>query len=91
MPLDTRPRLKPHEPATYRICVQGRLEESWSDYLGGMTITVRESEEQYPVTILTGHLTDQAALLGVLMYLYNRLHLPLLAIECLSSQDIPDD
>ena len=89
--MDIRSRLTAYEPATYRIYVQGHLAERWSEYLGGMTIEVRESEDQYPVTVLTGRVNDQAGLLGVLLYLYNRLHLPLLAVECLSCQDIPDD
>jgi hypothetical protein len=69
-------------PATYRIRVQGILNESWSDRLGGVTITTSEAEDDAPVTILSGRLLDQAALLGVLNALYD-LHLPLLSVEYL--------
>ena len=74
--------LRLHMPATYRIRVQGHLDESWSDRLGGMTITTTEADGT-PVSILTDRLRDQAALLGVLNTLYD-LQLPLLSVECQS-------
>ena len=43
------------KPATYRICVKGRVPENWSDRLGGMTIT-EDQEAEYPVAILHGQL-----------------------------------
>jgi hypothetical protein len=75
--------LKLETPATYRIRVQGRLDETWSDRLGGMVITRAFTADKAPVTILVGHLKDQAALSGVLNALYD-LHLPLLSVECLN-------
>ena len=72
--------LKPETPAIYRIRVQGLLDASWSDRLGGMAISRTTTGSRAPVTILVGHLTDQAALSGVLNALYN-LHLPLLSVE----------
>ena len=71
--------LKLETPATYRIRVQGRLDKNWSDRLGGMAIT-GTTRDNLPVTFLVGHLTDQAALSGVLNTLYE-LHLPLLSVE----------
>ncbi len=68
------------KPHTYRIQVQGELDERWSDRLGGMTITVDRSDEQKSVTTLAGPLRDQAALSGVLNALYE-LHLPVLSVE----------
>jgi hypothetical protein len=67
-------------PATYRIRVQGRLDQSWSEQLNGMTISQTEALNKLPVTILIGHLKDQAALSGVLNTLYD-LRLPLLSVE----------
>ena len=72
--------LKLETPATYRIRVQGRLHKSWADRLGGMAITTDRVAEKGSVTILVGHLADQAALSGVLNTLYE-LHLPLLSVE----------
>ena len=70
---------------TYRIQVQGRLDNRWSDRLGGMDINVDARESQPPITILEGHLPDQAALAGVLNTLYE-LRLPLLSVEKLDEQ-----
>ena len=72
--------IKLNTPATYRICVQGHLDDSWSDRLGGLVISRAYSERNTPVTILVGHLVDQAALSGVLNTLYN-LRMPLLSAE----------
>ena len=67
-------------PGTYRIEVQGFLDENWSDRLGGMKITKDKQEGGTWVTTLLGRLPDQAALLGVQTALYE-LHLPLLSVE----------
>lgn len=63
-------------PGMYEIHVLGRIDERWSDFLGGMMICVsepRDEEDEY-VTVLTGRLPDQAALNGVLNTLYDRHH-----------------
>ena len=72
--------LKLETPATYRIRVQGRLDKSWADRMGGMAITADRTAKKAPVTILVGHVADQAALYGVLNTLYE-LHMPLLTVE----------
>ena len=74
-------------PATYRICIQGYLEQKSSEYLQGMTISIHYDENQHPIATLTGQLLDQAALMGVLNALYDH-HLPLLYVECLSEGSI---
>jgi hypothetical protein len=68
-------------PATYQIKVPGHVGESWSDWAGGMTITVEG--EDLPVTTLTGTI-DQAALLGLLRRLY-ALGLPLISAICVDA------
>ena len=72
--------MKLETPATYRIRVQGNLDESWFDRLGNMAIAPDTVPDKPPVTILVGHLPDQAALSGVLNTLYE-MHLPLLSVE----------
>ncbi len=69
-------------PARYRIRIQGHLEKSWANRLGGMTFTNHLASGQPAVTILTGRLIDQAELFGILNRLYN-LGFPLLSVECL--------
>jgi len=78
-----REKLTVYRPATYRIRIQGVVDENWSDYYGGMTIEAKIEPDQPPVTTLTGQLLDQAALMGVLNRLYG-LCLPVLSVECLS-------
>lgn len=75
-------QLKFEGPASYRIRVQGHLEASWSDRLGGMVITRAFTEDKQPMTILIGHLKDQAALSGVMNALYG-LHLSVISVELL--------
>jgi hypothetical protein len=67
-------------PTTYQIKVPGHIDESWSDWAGGMTITVESEGDDPPVTTLTGTL-DQAALQGLLRRLYS-LGLPLISVRC---------
>lgn len=74
--------LKIDKPATYRIRVVGNLESSWSDRLGGLTITSSDKEGKKIITTLSGSIIDQAALFGVLKVLYD-MRLPLLSVECL--------
>jgi hypothetical protein len=74
--------MKFSQPATYCITVEGRLDDSWSDRLGGMTITSRSRVDQGVMTTLEGPVKDQAELAGVLNTLYE-LHLPLLAVNVL--------
>ena len=75
--------LKFEKPATYRIRVTGHIDDSFSGQLGGMIITRAFTADTQPMTILIGHMKDQAALSGVLNEIYE-LHLPLLTLEALS-------
>ena len=67
-------------PATYQIKVPGYLDERWSEWAEGMTITIESEGDDPPVTTLTGTI-DQAALQGLLRRLYS-LGLPLLSVNC---------
>ena len=72
-------KLTLHQAVTYKIKVPGELDESWSDWIGGMAITVKSDGNSSVVTILTGNL-DQAALQGLLRRLYS-LGLPLISVN----------
>jgi hypothetical protein len=78
--------IKFEKPGRYRIEVEGRLDEHWSDRLAGMRITTFGSEGETPVTSLVGDLRDQAQLSGVLNSLYD-LHLPILLVEYLPADN----
>ena len=75
-----RQRLTLDRPATYQIKVPGHIGESWSDWVGGMTITVETEVDGTSITALTGTI-DQAALHGLLRQLYS-LGLPLISVTC---------
>jgi hypothetical protein len=73
-------KLTLYRPVTYQIKVPGYLDESWSDWAGGMAITFETEDDGPPVTTLTGTV-DQAALQGLLRRLYS-LGLPLISVNC---------
>jgi len=58
------------------IRVKGRIDEHWSDWFEGLTITHTDEDE----TILSGTVVDQAALYGLLAKLRD-LRLPLLSVN----------
>ena len=60
----------------YRIRVEGQLDPSWSDWLGGFTILPQSDDS----TLLVGPIVDQAALQGILNQLYG-MNLDLLSLE----------
>ena len=78
-------RVKLWTPVTYRVEVDGHLDESWSDRLAGMRITTRKRSDQTTVTTLVGRLRDQAELSGVLNSLYG-LHLSILKVEVVNDE-----
>ena len=60
----------------YQIRVSGQLDPQYADWFGGMTLTYEDREE----TVLTGPITDQAALYGLLARMRD-LGLTLLAVN----------
>jgi hypothetical protein len=60
----------PRKHLHYQIKVEGILNESWSDWFGGFTITSTVETNGVPITTLIGTLPDQAALRGVLVKLW---------------------
>jgi hypothetical protein len=64
---------------TYEIHVQGYLDESWSEYVGGVNLRIQSQSDEPPVTVIRGEFDDQAALTGALNHL-NDLGFPLLSV-----------
>jgi hypothetical protein len=56
------PNTNPGEPLVYQIRIKGHLGPEWSDWFGGLSITVEDNGE----TLLSGPVVDQSALHGVL-------------------------
>ena len=66
---------KYHTPANYRIRLKGLLDHNWSDWFGEMDIATEGDE-----TILSGQVSDQAALHGLFIRIRD-LNLTLLSVE----------
>ena len=60
----------------FEIHVKGHLDESWSDWLENLELQTLDNGDM----LLTGHIGDQAALMGVLNKLH-RLNLTLLSLS----------
>ena len=56
------PKTDPRQPMVYQIRVKGHLGSQWTEWFGGLTVTMEDDGE----TLLTGPVVDQAALHGVL-------------------------
>jgi len=54
-----------HEARRYEIRLKGRLDSSWAEWLGGMSLTHASDG----TTVLVGPVVDQAALHGLLQKL----------------------
>ncbi len=72
------------QPAIYRICVQGELDEDWLNWFDDMSITVKSGR-----TTLTGIVPDQPALHGLLFKIRD-LGLPLLSVNRTLGQSASD-
>lgn len=79
-------KIKFSGPARYRIVMSGKLDTSWSDSLGGLDISIEEDSDNGYTTTLEGEIQDQASLSGILNTLYE-MHLTLLKVECLSTNN----
>ena len=73
-------KLTLHQPETYQIKVPGVVDGLWVDEASSLKITVTESVDGQPISILTG-LMDQAKLQGLLRRLYG-LGIPLISVIC---------
>lgn len=80
MVMISRPGADFDRPAAYQITIRGGLAPEWAGRLEGMTINRLIQDDGTVITVLTGELTDQAALNGVLNTLYS-LRLPLVAVN----------
>ena len=74
------------KPAIYKIKVQGEVSNHVSKRLGGMQITIERKSGRYPVSVLIGKLSDQAALSGILNTLHE-MHLTVVSVQALEEMD----
>ena len=64
------------QPMLYQIRIKGHLDRRWTEWFGGLTITLEDNGE----TLLTGQVADQAALHGLLRKVRD-LGLPLISVK----------
>ena len=67
----------PSQPMVYQIRIEGHLGRQWTDWFGGLAITLEDNGD----TLLTGPVVDQAALHGLLKKVRD-LGMPLLSVIC---------
>ncbi len=66
-------------PAMYQFKVHGHLDADWGERFGGLTVAL----DQSGCTVLTGPVTDQSQLYGILKLVRNSA-MPLILVERLS-------
>ena len=59
---ELEPKPTPSQPMIYQIRIKGYLDSQWTDWFGGLTVTLEDNGD----TLLTGPVIDQAALHGLL-------------------------
>jgi len=69
----------------YKIRVEGHLNQCWSEWFNGMTITNEENGD----AIISGPLVDQAALHSLLIKVYN-LNLTLVSVLHVETKQCPE-
>jgi len=75
MPNPTDSRFDPLEPMIYQIRIRGHLDSQWTDWFDGLSLTLEENGD----TLLSGSVTDQAALYGLLRKIRD-LGMPLVSV-----------
>ena len=77
----------------YRIKVEGTLHKRWSDWFSGMQIVNKDVHSSNPATILQGPISDQSALRGMLIKLWdlNFTLVEVIRINAESRKEIKDE
>ena len=73
---ELNPKLTTSQPMVYQIRLKGHLDDQWTDWFEGLTITLEEDGN----TLLSGPVADQAALHGLLKKVRD-LGMPLISVN----------
>ena len=76
MSFESRQENESNGPIVYQIRLKGHLDDQWTDWFGGLAITLEENGD----TLLTGSVVDQAALFGLLKKVRD-LGMPLVSVN----------
>ena len=79
MAKDSNSKIDPGQPVAYQIRIKGHLGCQWTDWFGGLAITLVDNGD----TLLTGSVIDQAALHGLLRKVRD-LGMPLVSVTPVS-------
>ena len=82
MSIKRNPRTNPGEAKIYQIRIKGHLGRQWTEWFGGLTITLEDNGD----TLITGLVVDQAALHGLLRKVRD-LGVPLLSVNRVESDE----
>ncbi len=83
--MDSSQSTAPKKGTLYEIKIKGLLNDHWQDWFEGMTLQIQENTEAGEAfTLITGPITDQPALHGLLEKIRD-LNLPLLSVRILPS------
>jgi hypothetical protein len=69
----------------YQIQIHGHLDQRWEAMFPHFTITHKLLDDEQPITLMVGEVSDQAALYGLISRLRN------LGIELISVQPVGND
>jgi hypothetical protein len=72
---EIKPKTDPGQPMVYQIRITGHLGSHWTEWFGGLTITLEDNGD----TLITGPVVDQAALHGLLRKVRD-LGMPLISV-----------
>jgi hypothetical protein len=64
----------------YQIKVTGNLDQAWVSWFNQMKITTEDDQNNGPITVFTGSVSDQAQLRGLLIKIWD-LNLELLSVQ----------
>ena len=73
-------KINPDQPVVYQIRIKGYLDPKWVVWFEGLTLTLEENGD----TLLTGPVTDQAALHGLLRKVRD-LGMPLISVTVIEA------
>lgn len=79
-------KLNMYEPLTYRICIQGELDQRWFDHFGARSVVVDTDQTGHKLTTFSSDPVDQSALVGLI----NRLNTLGVALISVSATRRPD-
>ena len=70
-------------PVNLKIEVNGFIDDWFTDYFGGFSISNKIIDNGKTISCLTGKVSDQAALMGILNLLYE-MRFPILSVKTVS-------